>query len=223
MDYTKQAQPWAPMERKQNKLLPAKPNHPFYYKWHPSNWQFQYLDVPKGGKSKGTEKQGFFIPHIRMERIVPGVNGIHQIKGEMGNPSSRIGKLQQDGWTYLDPTRYDYMSVYPVRGGLYHVPKWLEVKVIAGRLVTKMDTTAKNLWSIGLMLNKILPEPEPHFWELMILDYQKRPQKYLSSQHIPEIKKRIESDYKIIDDMKKALADFNSNGLEAYSILLQEK
>jgi hypothetical protein len=90
---------------------------------------------------------------VRMERVVPGVNGIRQIHGEIGNPGSRIGRLQQQGWIYLDPQRYDYMHVYPVRGGRYHVPKWMSVKVVAGHLIQKMDVEASKcgVWTFFVL------------------------------------------------------------------------
>lgn len=222
-----QSTPWQPVEKKQSKLLPAKPNHPFFYKWHPANWQYEYFDIPVEtgtGKNKKTEvqKKGFFVPHIRMERIVPGVNGVHQIRNEIGNPSSRIGKLQQEGWIYLNPDQFDYMKMYQVRGGMYHVPKWLDVNVIAGRLITKMDNVSKSKWAIGLMMNGVLPKAESHFWELMIVDYRKRPQRFMKQQHIPEIKKKIDKDYRIIDDMKESLASFEAQGLDIYKVLFND-
>lgn len=221
-----QSSPWQPIKQSQTQLLPAKPNHPFFYKWHPANWQFQYFDIEEttgSGKSQKTQtvSKGFFVPHIRMERIVPGVNGIHQIEKEIGNPASRIGKLQQEGWIYLNPNQHDYMKMYPVRGGRYHVPKWLDVNVIAGRLITKMDLAAKNKWSVGLLLNGVLPKAESHFWELMIIDYKKRPDRFIKSQHIPEIKKKIDKEYAIIEDMKQALGDYQEKGLETYKVLFK--
>lgn len=217
MNNNMNAQKWTPIQNHQQQYLPAKPNHPFYYKCHPSNWLFQYFDVEvEKGKKTEVVKKGFFVPHVRMERIVPGANGIHQIDKELGNPSSRIGTLQSQGWTYLDPRKYDYMVVYPVRGGRYHVPKWLQPKAIAGRLITKMDNIAKLKWNVSLLVNGDLPFPETHFWELMIIDYQKRPERFLRDQHIPEVKKKIDADYQIISDMKKALKDFEERGLEVY-------
>lgn len=217
MENNMTGQTWRPMQNPQNQYLPAKPNHPFFFKCHPSNWLFEYFDVEvEKGKKTETVKKGFFVPFVRMERIIPGVNGVHQVQKEIGNPSARIGQLQQDGWTYLDPRKYDYITVYPVRGGRYHVPKWLTPKVIAGRLIEKLDREAKNKWVIDLMLKGDLPNPEPHFWELMVLDYKRRPERFIKNQHLPEIKRKIDAEYKIIDDMKQAIADFEQKGLEVY-------
>lgn len=214
-------QTWQPMEQKTASVLPTKPNHPFFYKWHPSNWDFVYRDVQvttgKGEKkTTQTIKKGFFIPMVRMERVVPGVNGIRQISGEIGNPGSRIGKLQQQGWIYLDPQRYDYVHVYPVRGGRYHVPKWMNVKVVAGHLIQKMDVEAFQMWCVDLLCSNILGNPEPHFWELKIHQDSKFPQKLLTQQHIPEIKAKMDEMNATLKDMKAFVKEFETRGLEIY-------
>lgn len=216
-------QPWAMTKPEAPQTLPARPNHPFYYKFHPSNWGFHYFEVPKESKKKEPEFEriGLFVPNIRMERIVPGVNGIHQISGEIGEAGSRIGKLQQQGWIYLSPQQFDYMHVYPVRGGRYHVPKWLEVRVVAGQIIKKMDSQSFWKWSCNLLVNHILPQPEPHFWELQTYSHQKTINRLAGSQHIPEVKVKINEHYKILEDMKKCISDYESKGLEIYHRILK--
>jgi len=216
-------QQWSPMTTQTTSTLPARPNHPFYYKWHPTNWQFVYRDVEtvtgKGEKAKTvTKRKGFFIPHLRMERVMPGVNGIHQIQGEMGNPGSRIGQLQQQGWIYLDPAKYDYMAVYPVRGGRYHVPKWTNIKVVANRLIQKMDKDAFQDWSVNMLRSNILGEPEPHFWELAIHE-QSRGRHIdilIKQQHLPEKKEQLDAIHAMVKDMKAFVSEFEKRGVEIY-------
>lgn len=215
-----QPQMWKPLEKPQTSVLPARPNHPFFYKWHPSNWDFVYRDVKVGkGEKQKTVRKGYFIPMVRMERVIPGVNGIRQIQGEIGNPGSRIGKLQQLGWVYLDPSRYDYMHTYPVRGGRYHVPKWMEVKVVAGHLIEKMDLEGFQMWCVDLLCSNILGNPEPHFWELAILQEQKIPEKMVKSQHLPEVKSKMDEHYAKVKDMKAFIQEFKTRGLEIYQDL----
>ena len=218
-----QPQKWSPMTANTQSALPARPNHPFYYKWHPTNWQFVYRDVEvttgKGEKKKTqTIKKGFFIPYLRMERVVPGVNGIHQISGEIGNPGSRIGKLQQEGWVYLDPQKYDYMHVYPVRGGRYHCPKWNSVKVVAGRLIEKMDTEQYQNWCVNLLRSNMLGTPEPHFWELAIIDQSnnRKIEVLVKQQHLPEKKEQLDVLRATIKDMKDFVKEFETKGFEIY-------
>lgn len=219
-----QPQNWKPMEKPQTSTLPKRPNHPFFYKWHPSNWDFVYMDVKqttgKGDKAKTTTvKKGFFIPMVRMERIIPGVNGIRQVHGELGNPGSRIGKLQQLGWVYLDPQRYDYMHVYPVRGGRYHVPKWMNLKVVAGHVIQKMDVQGFQMWCVDLLQSNILGTPEPHFWELIIHQQSKTPQKMIQNQHLPEVKAKMDELNDKLKAMKAFMKEFEVRGLDIYNDL----
>jgi len=210
-------QPWAPQRSNPQQVLPEPPNHPFYYKWHPSNWMFHYFDVEvKSGKSTKIEKKGFFLPNIRMEYVVPGVNGIHQISGELGNPGSRIGKLQQDGWVYLNPERFQYINVYPVRGGRYHSPIWESVRTVGNRVIKKFDSDAFRKWSAKLVLDGTLSPIESHFWELQTITHQKTIDRLAASQHIPEVKIEMNQAYKIKDDMIECMQRFELNGIEIY-------
>lgn len=216
-------QPWAMSKPDAPQTLPTRPNHPFYYKFHPTNWSFHYFNVPKESKKKEPEMEriGLFVPNIRMERIVPGVNGVHQISGEIGEAGSRIGRLQQKGWIYLSPQQYDYMHIYPVRGGKYHVPKWLEIRVVGGQIIKKMDKESFWRWSCNLLINNILPSPEPHFWELQTFSHQKTINRLSGSQHIPEVKIKLNEHYQILNDMKKFMSDYESQGMEIYHRILK--
>lgn len=214
---------WQPMTQQAQTLLPAQPNHPFYYKWHPTNWHFVYRDVKivtgKGEKAKTvTKRKGFFVPHLRMERVIPGVNGIQQISGEIGNAGSRIGKLQQEGWVYLDPAKFDYMHVYQVRGGRYHVPKWMNIKVVANRLIEKMDTDGLHLWSVNLLRSNILGTPEVHFWELAVTQNEggRIVDNLVKQQHLPEMKTKLDAIRDRVKDMKAFIAEYEKRGLAVY-------
>jgi len=210
-------QPWAPVQPTQDKLLPEQPNHPFFYKWHPTNWTFQYFEkeVTKG---KGTkiERKGYFIPTVRMERIIPGVNGVHQVQGEIGNPGSRIGKLQQAGWVYLDPGKYQYVHQYRVRGGRYHCSKFQSVRVVGNRVIKNFDRDAFARWSVSLAVDGTFQPIEPHFWELEALKLEKPIRRLQNTQHIPEVKQKLEEQYKIKKDMLNFIEEFNKIGLEIY-------
>ena len=211
-------QPWAPIQSSQETLLPEQPNHPFFYKWHPSNWLFHYFDTEvTKGKSTKIERKGYFIPSIRLERIVPGVNGVQQVNGEMGNAGSRIGKLQQQGWIYLEAGKYQYVHQYRVRGGRYHCPKWQSVRVVGNRVIKNFDRDAFYKWGISLMLDGTLQPVEPHFWELETLTHNKTIGRLQNTQHIPEIKVKMEEHYKIKKDMLSFIEEFNNKGLAIYN------
>ena len=107
------AQPWAPQNVHNTQMvLPTQPNYPLFAKWWPANWVWQTFEVTKTIAGKGNAKDktvtdtvGLFVPNIEFEQIRPGVNGVRQIRGEIGDVSNRIGQLQREGWIYLDPKR----------------------------------------------------------------------------------------------------------------------
>jgi hypothetical protein len=210
-------QPWAPVQTTQQELLPEQPNHPFFYKWHPTNWSYHYFDkeVTKGKTTK-IERSFYFVPNIRMEHIIPGVNGVHQVSGERGNPGSRIGNLQQRGWIYLDPAKYQYIHQYRVRNGFYHCAKWQSVRVVGNRVIKSFDREAFLKWSCSLITDGTLLPIEPHFWELESLTHQKSVNRMLNSQHIPEIKAKIDDHYQIREDMLSFIEAFQKKGIELY-------
>jgi hypothetical protein len=216
-NYNQMAQPWsqvAPTARN----LPVNPDHPFYYKHWPANWEFAYIDMKKGKK---TIQSPVYLPSIDMERVVPGVNGVHQINGELGDPSSRLGKLRQQGFVILDPTEHDYMRVYPARyGGKRHAPKWQSFRVLAGQVIAEFDKIAFNQWRINLISSGIINPPDPHFMELMIISYSKLSDRLIPSQHLPEIKKKLDAEYKKQSDMKQAMIDISEQGAKYYEGLL---
>ena len=214
-------QPWAPIQTTQEQLLPERANHPFFYKWHPSNWVFHYFDkeVTKG-KSTKIERVGYFLPTIRLERIIPGVNGVHQIRGEQGNPGSRIGKLQQEGWVYLDPAKYQYVHQYRVRNGRFHCPKWQSVRVVGNRVIKSFDRDAFLKWSASLIVDGTLQPIEPHFWELESLKSNKVIGRLQNTQHNPEVQQQLEEKYKIREDMLSFIEAFNKKGIEIYKEII---
>ena len=221
MNYDTLSQPWS-QTAPENTRLPINPDHPFYYKHFPANWEFGYLKV-NVTKGKKTEEKTLpvFFPEVRMERVVPGVNGVHQINGELGDPSSRLGKLRQAGYVILDPRDHDYMRVYPARyGGKKHSPKFESFRVLANKVIQDFDRKAFNRWRLELIVNGTIQIPHDHFMELMILDTKKDPLRYQHSQHIPEVKAQLELLYKKIEDMETARQSILSKGLSYYEELL---
>tara|TARA_B100000424_G_scaffold200730_1_gene157876 strand:- start:464 stop:1117 length:654 start_codon:yes stop_codon:yes gene_type:complete len=211
------SQPWS-MASPQNTRLPISPDHPFYYKHFPANWDFKYIKVEAGKKTKEIP---CFLPSIDMERVVPGVNGVHQIQGELGDPSSRLGKLQQQGNIILDPQKFDYIKVYPAKyGGKKHSPKWETFRILAGQVIQSFDQVAFDKWKIQLMIDNVIQLPHDHFMELLILRAKKHPDRHISQQHLPEIASKLEKMYKKIEDMETARQGVIKNGIEYYTGLI---
>ena len=153
------AQPWA-MHNPQNNRLPINPNHPFYYRHWPANWEFG--SITQGKKSKLNH---VFFPSVDIERVVPGVNGVHQIQ------------FDKENW---------------------------------------------NLWRIELITQGIIEIPHEHFMELSIITAKRYPERLIPSQHLPEVKKKLDSAYAKIKIMETTMNSIIKNGLSYYEGLLNE-
>ena len=157
-----------------------------------------------------------FVPNVEFETIRPGVNGVRQIRGEIGDVSNRIGQLQREGWIYLDPKRHDYIRAYPARGGQYFADRFTDIRVLANRMIKTFDRNDYNKWCVTLLANGELGHIEPQFWQLLIRDYEKRPDRLIRQQHLPEIKQRIDDLNATLVAMRQFLNDYKTNGIELY-------
>ena len=70
------------------------------------------------------------------------------------------------------------------------------------------------------MVNGHIDIPHDHFMELALIDVKKRPDRYISQQHLPEVKTRLVTMYKKIEDMETARQSILSKGLAYYEELL---
>lgn len=224
MNYKTEAQPWAPQSTHNAQMvLPTRPNYPMFAKWWPANWVWQTFEVTKTvkgvGKAKDKEETttvGVFVPNVEFETIRPGVNGVRQIRGEIGDVSNRIGQLQREGWIYLDPKRHDYIRAYPARGGQYFADRFTDIRVLANRMIKTFDRNDYNKWCVTLLANGELGHIEPQFWQLLIRDFEKRPDRLIRQQHLPEIKQRIDDLNATLVQMRQFVNDYKTNGIELY-------
>jgi hypothetical protein len=224
MNYKTEAQPWAPQSTHNAQMvLPTRPNYPMFAKWWPANWVWQTFEVTKTvkgvGKAKDKEETttvGVFVPNVEFETIRPGVNGVRQIRGEIGDVSNRIGQLQREGWIYLDPKRHDYIRAYPARGGQYFADRFTDIRVLANRMIKTFDRNDYNKWCVTLLANGELGHIEPQFWQLLIRDFEKRPDRLIRQQHLPEIKQRIDDLNAQLVAMRQFVNDYKTNGIELY-------
>lgn len=224
MNYKTEAQPWAPQSTHNAQMvLPTRPNYPMFAKWWPANWVWQTFEVTKTvkgvGKAKDKEETttvGVFVPNVEFETIRPGVNGVRQIRGEIGDVSNRIGQLQREGWIYLDPKRHDYIRAYPARGGQYFADRFTDIRVLANRMIKTFDRNDYNKWCVTLLANGELGHIEPQFWQLLIRDFEKRPDRLIRQQHLPEIKQRIDDLNAQLVAMRQFVNDYKTHGIELY-------
>jgi hypothetical protein len=214
MDYSEIAQPWAKSQQNTNLRLPMDCNNIFYYVVHPGHLEWVEKEIPGKGKTK-PKIISTFVPRFDAEFIRAGVNGVKQIRGDIGDAGGRLGQLQQDGYTVLDFNKYDYMRTYPAKGGTYYAPKWAKIQTIANRVIREFDHTGFLLWRLQLILSGAAPEPHPVFIDLMINDFLKVPNRWANRQHEPVAKAQYEKQSNKLIRMKQAAAEITKNGIAA--------
>lgn len=215
------AENYEPEQDQRSKLLPMNPNHPFFLWYKPTQNLFVYLDVPdekNAGKGvQKTKKKGFFVPHLRMERIASGVNGVKQIKGEIGDPAPRMIQLQKMGCIILRPEDHDYIRRYRTQKGPYfHTLRFQTLRFKANKVIREMDKEGYQKWAISLMVEKKLSEFEPAFLEALIAKKERIPEKYIKTQHLPEVKSHLDAIYKEIKDMKAFVSEWQKKGIKIF-------
>lgn len=222
MDFSDIAQPWARATTNTAAILPKRANQPFYYRHHPKNLVFHTWNIPAKTAKAKPKQVGAWLPYIQAEQVRPGAKGVRQIRGNLGDASSRIGKLQQQGWVILDYNNHNYITTYPAQGGTYHAEKWTNIRNLAGQLIETFDYASFTLWRMQLVLDNHLPEPHPVFIERQILRHKARPQRLLQQQHLPHIQAKIDAAYEEIDAMQKNLEAIKARGAKAvYNEILE--
>ena len=215
MDFSEIAQPWAQSAQNSTRQIPLRSNNIFFYVVHPGHLEWVEIEMPAKGKSK-PKMLGTFIPRFHTEIIRAGINGVKQIRGDVGDVGSRLGQLQQEGFTVLDFNKFDYMRTYPAKGGgTYYAPKWSKIQSIAGRCIREFDHQGFLFWRLDLITKNMAPEPHPVFIDLLIRDFEKVPKRWANKQHEPLAKAQYEKQSSKLSRMRAAEADIKKRGIKA--------
>ena len=192
-----------------------------------ANWVWQTFEVTKTIAGKGNAKDktvvttvGMFVPNIEFEQIRPGVNGVRQIRGEVGDVSNRIGQLQREGWIYLDPKRNDYIRAYPARGGNFMridllISEYWQTALLK-RLI-EMRTT------VGVCICWLMVSSDTsnrNFGSHLYVNLSNENQRLIRQQHLPEIKQKIDDLNTQIEAMRTFVTEYQTNGLDVYKQVL---
>lgn len=211
MDYSNLAQPWAQSEINTNTRLPITRNFLFYYIVHQGHLEFFETEIKVGKKKKLIS---LFIPRFDSEQIRAGVNGVKQVRGELGDAGPRLGQLQQDGYVILDFNRHDYLRTYPAEGGTFYAPKWAKFETIAGRVIRSFDDIGFLKWKLELMLAGQAPTPHKVFIDLMIRDFEKVPKRWANRTHEPVAKAQYEKQSAKLERMQAIFAELENKTIQ---------
>jgi len=226
MDYSTIAQPWQ-QRAEQGVRLPTLKNHRFFYKHHPKNFELNYFikeeEVTTGtGKNKKVEivknEYPVMLPSLSVQKEIPGVNGIEYVGKGKANSTIWKARLTEQGWTIIEPSKVDYLRVYPCRNGNYHATKFDKLENLGGMLVNTFDFEEYKLFRLELVLSGIIRPIHPHIMKQRIIEIQRLCERKYQSQHIPQIAEQLNNLEKAKKDIGIFLERLQRLGIDAYKL-----
>ena len=181
----------------ENAKLPLNANAPFYLLHHPNQWELVQLE-------SGDWR---WLPTFGQLHEIAGVNGIEDTRQGPDSTVARM-KIQERGQIVLD-REFGYVSRYETKnGGYYYTLRWDIPKIIGNKVYWNTDTDGYNLWRLELMEIGVIKSPEIEIVQEKISMLDRKIDRRMKLQHIPEIKKEIDELYKLkkqMDDAYKAM------------------
>ncbi len=199
--------PWSTVQAEQ-KRLNIKKNSNFVFMHNPKNWEMCYI-------SSGKKTKAVFLPQLSILRFTAGVNLV-RMNGNTVNTGVAIAKAQDEGFTIIDPSKYDYIRVYPAIGGNRYEDAFTEFEQLGGSLIRTFNHDRFNEFRTKLMRESVLNLPHEHFIKLKIQENAKVLNKYAQLQHNPNHEALYQKALKKDKDLKQALEELKKEGVEVY-------
>jgi len=180
----------------QNEHIPKvgnRGNAPFYLSHHPFQWELVKTD----------DDVFEWLPTFSKINEMAGVNGVQQTPNGVDSTITRM-KMSDKGHQVLE-REFGYVARYPSRhGGFYYTMKWDVPKMIGNKTFWNHDEQGYNEWRKLLISEGVIDRPETEIIEMKLTEVDRKIERRLKNQHIPEIKKEIDGLYDIKRQMKKA-------------------
>lgn len=168
------------------------PNDPFFLMHNPFQWEL-------------VEMNGIWewLPDFSILNETAGVNGIQQTPNGVDSTVTRM-KFMERGNQIID-REFGYIARYPTKyGGFYYCLRWDIPKTIGTKTFWNHDRDGFNEWRKDLIETGVIRRPEIEIIESKINDVERKIDRRLKNQHIPEIKKEIDGLYELKRNMKNA-------------------
>jgi len=177
----------------QNPKLKVFPNAPFYLLHHAFSWEI--VEVSEGDWE--------WLPTFGQLFEIAGVNGVEDTPNGPDSTMSRM-RLMDNGQTVID-REFGYVARYETTyGGYYYCMKWDVPKVIGSKVFWNNDTNGYNEWRRELVGLGIIDKPEIEVIQSKIALLDRKIDRRLKLQHIPEIKKEIDGLYALKKQMRES-------------------
>lgn len=203
------AHPWS-NEVEQSKTLPLFRNSYFYYMHHPKNWELIYFP-----SDKSKSKKPMLIPCFSILNCTAGINNV-RVRSSATDTNLAVTNLREQGFTILDPSKHDYLRVFPARNGKYHADKFTSFEAIGESVIQEYDKNSFNEWKRQLMIQQVLKVPHKHFVRFMLVDNQREIDKYTKNQHIPQLKHKLDVVTQYAQDVRLFMKKVEKMGSKAY-------
>jgi len=184
---------WTGKQAAENPKLKILPNAPFYLLHSPFSWEL--VDMGDG--------EWKWLPHFGHLYEIAGVNGIQETPRGPDSTVARM-RLMDDGQSIID-REFGYVARYETTyGGYFYCLKWDVPKVIGSKVFWNHDAAGFNQWRWELVELGIIQKPEDEVVQSKIALLDRKIDRRLKLQHIPEIKKEIDGLYALKKQMKES-------------------
>lgn len=172
------------------------PNAPFYLLHSPFAWELVQLN----------EKHWAWLPQFGQLNEIAGVNGIEETAQGADSTITRV-KLQEKGINVID-REFGYIARYETKfGGYFYTLKWNMPKIIGSKTYWNMDEAGFNEFRLQLIEMGVIAYPEIEVVQSKMKMLDKKIDRRLKMQHIPEIKKEIDGLYDLRKTMMQTFED----------------
>lgn len=172
--------------------LNMMPNAPFYLLHHPFSWEL----VKVADKWQ-------WLPTFGILHEIAGVNGIEETPQGADSSVARM-RLIDAGQTIID-REYGYIARYEtVNGGYHYRLRWDLPKTIGNKTYWNTDEDGYNEWRLALVQENIVDAPEIEVVQSKINMVDRKIDRRLKFQHVPEVKTELDELYALKKNMQQA-------------------
>jgi len=173
--------------------LNIRPNCPFYLMHNPFQWELVNT----------ADDVWEWLPQFSQLNEMAGVNGCIETRQGVDSSHARLRFMEQ-GNIILD-REFGYVTRYKTKfGGYYYCLIWDVPKVIGDRVFWNHNIDDYNTWRKTLLEEGIIDKPEDEVIEVLLSNVDRRINRRVTQQHIPEIKAQIDELYNVKKRMTEA-------------------
>ena len=183
---------WTGTRQQTAPLLNVMPNAPFYLLHSPFSWELVQM-----------QSVWVWLPQFGQLYEIAGVNGVEDTPQGADSTVARM-KIMESGQTVI-PRDFGYIARYETKYGGYHYRmRWDVPKQIGNKIYWNTDTDAYNEWRLSLVETGVISPPEIEVIQSKVSLLDRKIDRKLKFQHIPEVKTELDELYALKQQMQDA-------------------